>query len=153
MKTAIAYIDGSGNSARIQACATVIYVKGDSSYHARTRLLPPNTTNNVGEYSGLLLAIQTAKELNVEVLHIRSDSRLIVEQTKGNWRCKDKNLRQLRDQARIEAEFLYEISLEWIPREENQKADELCRMVVKAAESSPQNPFFRARPHSLANLR
>jgi ribonuclease HI len=149
MKTATAYIDGSGNSSRIQACATAIHVDGETESHDRTCLLAPGTTNNVGEYSGLLLALQTAKELGVEVLHIRSDSRLIVEQTKGNWKCKDAHLRILRDKARHEAQAFQKISMEWIPREENSQADALCRSVVKAAQTSPLNPFLRVRSHSL----
>lgn len=148
MKVATAYIDGSGNSSRIQACATAIHVDGERGCHERTLLLPENTTNNVGEYSGLLLALKTAKELGVEVLHIRSDSKLIVEQTRGRWRCKNAALRVLRDRARNLAEEFHEISIVWIPREENHQADALCRAVVKTAVSSPDNPFLRARTHS-----
>lgn len=132
VKRAIAYIDGSGNSARIQACATALFL--DETCHERTQTLPPHTTNNVGEYSGLLLAIRLAKELGVEVLEIRSDSRLIVEQTNGNWRCKDPELRRLRDSVWDEAQAFLEVSLQWVPREENSQADGLCRQAIKEAE-------------------
>lgn len=140
MKRAIAYIDGSGNSARIQACAVSMHIFPDTTEPAvaaeRTKLLPRNTTNNVGEYNGLLLAIYLAKELGVEALEIRSDSRLIVEQTNGNWRCKDPQLRQLRERAWAESQSFQEISLSWVPRRENSIADALCREAIKAAEAS-----------------
>ena len=142
MKEATAYIDGSGNSGRIQACATVLTV--DGACYKRTRLLPPHTTNNVGEYSGLLLAIRLARELNVEALHVRSDSKLIVEQMKGNWKCKQAHLRELLECALRESQFLSRISLEWIPREDNVEADALCREVARAARQQPTNPYFRA---------
>lgn len=146
MKTAIAYIDGSGNSDRIQACAVVL--KLDGVDYERSKLLPPQTTNNVGEYNGLLLAVRLAKELGVQVLKIRSDSRLIVEQTNGKWRCKDDRLRELRDLIWLEAQDsdFHQISLEWIPREENQQADRLCRIAIKEAQTSkdnPNNPFSK----------
>jgi ribonuclease HI len=132
MKRATAYIDGSGNSARIQACATAIFL--DGGCHERTKLLPPHTTNNVGEYNGLLLAIELAIELGVEILTIRSDSLLIVEQTNGNWRCKNPDLRKLRDQIWEKAQTFQKVILEWVPREENSLADGLCRQAIKEAE-------------------
>jgi ribonuclease HI len=151
MKEAIAYIDGSGNSERVQACATVLQYAG--KVYRRTQLLPGGTTNNVGEYSGLILAIRLAKELGVEALRIRSDSKLIVEQVNGRWKCKDDRLRQLRHLVWREAQAFHSIEIVWIPREENIEADALCRQVIAAsgqANSQPKpNPFFRPRSHSL----
>jgi ribonuclease HI len=144
LKKATAYIDGSGNSERIQACAVVLQYDGEE--HRRTQLLPPNTTNNVGEYSGLLLAIRTARELGVEVLRIHSDSKLVVEQVNGRWQCKDDHLRQLRDEAWKTSRQFRSISIGWIPREQNTEADALCRAVIEAAVKAPANPFFKAKP-------
>lgn len=145
LRKAIAYIDGSGNSARIQACATVLTV--DGLRYKRTRLLPGHTTNNVGEYSGLLLALDLAAELSVEALHVRSDSLLIVKQMQGRWKCLDETLQQLRLHARLKS-TQFEFSIEWVPRKENEQADGLCRAVVKAAIASPNNPFFYPQSHS-----
>lgn len=143
MTNAIAYIDGSGNSSRIQACAVVLYVKGEC--HKRTKLLPPYTSNNVGEYNGLLLAIDLAAELQVLELQIYSDSKLIVHQVRGEWRCKEVNLRALRDRARKLSQIFRKVNIDWIPREENREADSLCRLAVKTYESSPNNPFLRVQ--------
>lgn len=145
LRKAIAYIDGSGNSARIQACATVLTVEGVD--HERTRLLPRGTTNNVGEYSGLLLALDLAEELGVEALHVRSDSLLVVQQMQGRWKCDNMGLRELRSLAQTQA-TKFEFSIEWVSRTKNVRADGLCRQVIKAAESSPTNPFFYPRSHS-----
>lgn len=143
MREATAYIDGSGNSGRIQACAVVLYV--DDECHKRSRLLAPHTTNNVGEYSGLLLAISLAAELGIEELHILSDSKLIVYQVRGKWKCKDRVLRNLRDLARTEALVFRKVSISWIPREQNQEADSLCRKAIKISQLSPDNPFLQVR--------
>lgn len=153
MKRATAFIDGSGNSARVQACAVVIHVEDNpgaiplqpTKIHKRSRLLPPHTTNNVGEYNGLLLALNFAAELGIEALQIYSDSKLIVYQTRGEWKCKNLDLIPLRDHARDLARIFREVRIDWIPREENKEADKLCREAVKAHEASPNNPFLAVR--------
>lgn len=146
MKRATTFIDGSGNSDSVQACAAVMCVEENPGTivltHKRSRLLPPNTTNNVGEYNGLLLALNFAAELNVEVLQIYSDSKLIVYQTRGEWKCNNPELILLRDHARDLARIFREVRIDWVPREENKEADALCRKAVKAAIKSPNNPFL-----------
>lgn len=149
-----AYIDGSGNSGRIQAAAAVLYLflNGDDSVferYDRTLLLPRHTTNNVGEYNGAILACQLAKDFGVTDLEILSDSQLIVNQLNGVWRCKEKPLRALRDIAWVEAQEFRSVSIQWIPREENQEADSLVRKAIAEAEkanfrsNNSPNPFAR----------
>lgn len=128
---ALAFIDGSGNSARIQACACAIYI-GDLCYTC-TKILPGHTTNNVGEYNGLLLAVRFAKLLGVMRLDVRSDSRLIVEQTLGFFDVRNPKLRTYRDQIWELAQSFDQVTIRWIPREENMKADGLCRQAIKEA--------------------
>ncbi len=45
-------------------------------------------TNNVAEYRGLIAGLQAAAELGARVVHVRMDSKLVVEQMSGNWRVK-----------------------------------------------------------------
>lgn len=143
----IAYIDGSGNSDRIQACATAIYAD-EVLIAERAFLLPRGTTNNVGEYNGALLAIRTAIELGGTELHIFSDSKLIVHQIRDEWDCKNLELRQLRDQVWELASFLEKISIQWIPRKENRQADGLCRKAIRLAE---KNPFLQVEFASISS--
>lgn len=148
MKTATAYIDGSGNSDRIQACAVTLHM-GDSDFE-ETQLLPHQTTNNVGEYSGLLLCLRLAKRLGVEVLHIRSDSKLIVNQTKGEWKCKDADLQRLLAEVHKIGQDFRAISIEWVPREQNKRADKLCRQAIQKYQSERlRNSLSRPRPSIL----
>ena len=46
-------------------------------------------TNNVAEYTALLLALREAQRLGAEAIDLRLDSLLIVEQLYGRWRVKD----------------------------------------------------------------
>jgi ribonuclease HI len=138
MKTATAYIDGSGNSSRIQASAVVLYL-GERQY-TRTAILDPHTTNNVGEYTGALLAVRLAKDLGVQDLRIFSDSKVLVNQLNGQWKTRSDHLVKLRDQIWDEAQDFHAISIEWIPREENEIADLLCRTTAEEARKRNKSP-------------
>lgn len=137
-KHAVAYIDGSGNSASIQACAVTLDIAG--TVYEKTSILPPNTTNNVGEYSGLLLALHLATSLDVEIIQIRSDSQLIVNQMLGKWPVKNEGLRPYFEAARKAAAKFDSITISWVPREKNKRADALCRETRAKAMA---NPFMR----------
>lgn len=135
MKHAVAFIDGSGNSDRIQACAVTLNMGG--IVYEDAQLLPRNTTNNVGEYSGLLLCLRLAKRLDVEVLQIHSDSKLIVNQALGRWKCQHKELVPLLADARKEGAHFHSLAISWVPREQNKRADKLCREAIKKAMANP----------------
>jgi ribonuclease HI len=133
---AIAYSDGSGNSGRIQACACQVTLDNDTTLE-RTILLPPYTSNNVGEYSGVILAMQTALDGGVKRLILRSDSQLIVNQVLGKWDCKNKDLATFLAIAQEGLKQFDKFQIEWVPREQNATADALCRKAIKQAKKNP----------------
>lgn len=150
---AIAYIDGSGNSGRIQACAVRMSI-GDRVVE-KTRILPPHTTNNVGEYSGLLLCLRLAKKLGVEELHVHSDSQLIVNQVNLKWRCRDHVLQKYLKMAQSLMGGFQSVSIYWVPREQNKKADQLCRQAIRQHQKSNSlqiSKFSRPRPQFLPSI-
>jgi ribonuclease HI len=66
-------------------------------------------------------------------MELVADSKLIVEQVRGNWKVKQAHLKPLRDQA-IEA--LSEIgswSIRHVKRGENERADQLLNDALDAA--------------------
>ena len=84
------------------------------------------TTNNVAEYSGMIAGIRKAISIDPHaVLHVRLDSKLVVEQMSGRWKIKHPGMAELAAQAR---EILTgtPVSFEWIPRAENSRADRLA---------------------------
>src|SRR6476661_8161149 len=52
-------------------------------------------TNNVAEYRGLIAGLTAALELGARRVAVRMDSKLVVEQMKGNWQVKNPALREL----------------------------------------------------------
>jgi ribonuclease HI len=84
------------------------------------------TTNNVAEYTGMIAGIRKAIEIDPHAeLHVRLDSKLVVEQMSGRWKIKHPGMAELAAQAR---EILTgtPVSFEWIPRLENSRADRLA---------------------------
>ncbi|MFF7853934.1 bifunctional RNase H/acid phosphatase [Streptomyces sp. NPDC007904] len=91
-------------------------------------------TNNVAEYRGLLAGLRAARELDPgATVHVRMDSKLVVEQMSGRWRIKHPGMKPLAaEAARI---FPPErVTYEWIPRERNKHADRLANEAMDAGK-------------------
>jgi ribonuclease HI len=89
-------------------------------------------TNNVAEYRALLLAIELAKELEADQVEIVGDSKLIVEQVKGNWKVKQEHLRPLRAEALKALDGLPKWTIRHVRRGDNERADELLNEALDA---------------------
>jgi ribonuclease H / adenosylcobalamin/alpha-ribazole phosphatase len=92
-------------------------------------------TNNVAEYRAVLTAIEVANEIvpNAEIL-VRMDSKLVVEQMTGRWKVKNEGMQELA-KALHEVIGSRKVSFEWIPREQNGKADALANEAMDAEKS------------------
>ena len=88
-------------------------------------------TNNVAEYSALVKALELAREEEVTAVDAFLDSKLVVEQVRGNWRVKDAKLQPLAQAVRVLAESFDSFSIKHVPREQNAVADALSK---RAAE-------------------
>ncbi len=75
-------------------------------------------TNNEGEYYAVIVVARALANREVWGATILSDSKLVVEQIRGNYRCQAKNLQQLMVAARHWLASAGAI-LEWCPRKEN----------------------------------
>jgi ribonuclease HI len=88
-------------------------------------------TNNQAEYHGLialLTAIKYRSKLYRKTpIRIHGDSQLVVNQVKGEWKVKDKILKDLCQQARSLLENLELCELVWVPRGQNTDADRLSK--------------------------
>jgi len=90
-------------------------------------------TNNVAEYRALLLGIELARELKAKRVEFVGDSKLIVEQVKGNWKVKQDHLRPLHRQATKALGDLGSWSIRHVLRDENERADELLNRALDEA--------------------
>ena len=83
-------------------------------------------TNNEAEYRGLIIGLREAMRQGVKDLEIRGDSKLVVEQVKGNYKAKARNLQILLDEAKFLLSNFSNYTISWIPREQNGEADRLA---------------------------
>ena len=92
-------------------------------------------TNNVAEYRAVLAAVDVANEIAPDAeLLVRMDSKLVVEQMSGRWKVKNEGMQDL-FQSMQQSIGTRKISFEWIPREQNGKADALANEAMDAEQS------------------
>ncbi|MEV6111662.1 bifunctional RNase H/acid phosphatase [Streptomyces sp. NPDC052109] len=95
-------------------------------------------TNNVAEYRGLLAGLRAAHALDpTAAVHVRMDSKLVVEQMSGRWKIKHPDMKPLAAQARSVLPP-DQVTYEWIPREQNKHADRLANEAMDAGAKGQQ---------------
>ncbi|MFD0419454.1 bifunctional RNase H/acid phosphatase [Streptomyces sp. NPDC127108] len=95
-------------------------------------------TNNVAEYKGLVAGLKAAHALDPAAsVHVRMDSKLVVEQMSGRWKIKHPDMKPLAAEA---ARVLpgTRVTYEWIPREKNKHADRLANEAMDAGKRGEQ---------------
>ena len=87
-------------------------------------------TNNQAEYQALIAGLTAAQEKEVKELACYLDSELIVKQLNGEYRVKDRNLKDLYQRAQEIIESYDDISFHHVPREQNSEADALVNQAL-----------------------
>jgi ribonuclease HI len=110
--------------------AAVIVIAG--TMHTIARPMRGLKTNNDAEYTGLIVGLKYAAHLGVQEIDITSDSKLVVEQVNGNWRCDSHTMRLYQGEARklLDKHYAGAWTLTWVPRLENIVADAACAHAV-----------------------
>jgi ribonuclease HI len=104
-------------------------------------------TNNVAEYTGVVRALELARELRAREVHLLLDSKLIVEQLHGRWRVKDSKLIPLWTTARRLLAGFDRWSAAHVPRAQNGSADRLANEAIdRVAAGGPARVVERPRP-------
>ena len=89
-----------------------------------------NATNNYAEYSGLIIGLEKAVELNIKTLHVEGDSLLVINQMTGKYKCNSENLIEPHNKAKELAVKFDSINFVHIFRNKNVRADELSNKAV-----------------------
>jgi ribonuclease HI len=87
-------------------------------------------TNNVAEYTALIVALEEAAKLGAKHIVIRGDSELIIKQMKGEYRVKNPDLRKLYERASTLLRKFDSATLEHNLRDDNEMADKLANMAM-----------------------
>jgi ribonuclease HI len=90
-------------------------------------------TNNQAEYAALVRALDAAAAQGLDTVDIRGDSELIVKQVRGAYDTNDPDLREQRIAVHDRLADFEEWSIEHVPRECNDRADELANAALEDA--------------------
>ncbi|GGL32598.1 ribonuclease H [Halarchaeum grantii] len=83
-------------------------------------------TNNRAEYEALLAVLEAAVDFGFDEIELRGDSQLVAKQVTGEWDTNDPDLRERRVRARELLSEFDDWSITHVPREVNERADELA---------------------------
>ena len=129
MSVLVAYVDGGslGNPG-----PSGIGVVIDRAEGSRIRIAKwiGHQDNNVAEYVALLEALQCALALKAKVLHVYSDSEVVVRQMTGEYACRSPRLYSLHWICRKLARSL-NFSINHVPRENNAEANRLANAAAR----------------------
>ncbi|MFB1062834.1 ribonuclease HI [Natrinema sp. H-ect4] len=90
-------------------------------------------TNNQAEYEALIAGLEAARDYDYDEVHVRGDSELIVKQVRGEYDTNNPELREKRVTVHELLQSFDEWTLEYVPREANDRADGLVNEALDQA--------------------
>jgi len=124
------FTDGAARGNPGPAGAGAVIISPEGHVVAKVGKYLGETTNNVAEYTGLILGLKRAKAMGLRELEVLADSELLVRQLSGEYQVKADHLRPLHDEAQALIKGFDEIEIRHIPREENTAADEMSSRAI-----------------------
>ena len=93
-------------------------------------------SNNVAEYIALIAGLEAALDIDSNAdIEVRMDSKLVIEQMSGRWKIKHPDMIQLGMQVQDLVRGK-KVSWQWIPREQNFRADALANKAMDELSDS-----------------
>jgi len=118
-----------GNPGLSGAGAVIYYL--DDEIWSSSLFVGKNSTNNQSEYSGLILGLQKAIEMNIKTLLVKGDSQLVINQMTGRYKCNSENIIKLYQTAKDLENNFENIYYLHVLRNLNKRADELSNDGIK----------------------
>ena len=125
--------DGCSKSNPGFAGAGAVIYKLDKEISTIVQFVGNKETNNVAEYTGLIVGLKEAINLNIKRIEVEGDSMLVIKQMKGEWAVKSNNLLHLYNEAKTLSSQFDTIVFKHIYRENNKRADELSNLAVSSS--------------------
>ena len=143
---ATVHFDGAFQRVRGRKLAAYGFtVDGELRHEEFGLAVPPDSeraTNNVAEYCGAIAALEWIRRQRFRgAVVVLGDSQLIIEQMRGEYEVRSDRLRPYHEHLQRLVAELGEVRFDWIPREENARADALSkRGIAEAAEGRSAGP-------------
>jgi ribonuclease HI len=130
------YFDGACEPARGGGLATFGYTIEGAGFDLEecglaVRPYSERATNNVAEYAGAIQALERLHGLGYTgPVEVRGDSQLVIRQMRGEYEVRADHLRPYHDWLTALAGRFASVAWEWVPREQNQRADALSKQAL-----------------------
>lgn len=102
----------------------VIYNNGIEIW-ADSAFVGKKVTNNIAEYTGLIIGLKQALKVGIKNLTINGDSQLVIKQMNGVYKVSSENLVELYKTAKQLQQSFESISYNHVYRKDNKRADAL----------------------------
>ena len=95
----------------------------------------PLMSNNVAEYAALCESLDLLLQRHLEnaAILVKGDSKLVINQMGGNWKFHEGLYKENYLRAKQLASKFTQLSFKWVPREQNEEADQLTRDAYEIA--------------------
>ncbi len=122
---------GSSGAILFSPSGEVIFERGDYL---------GDTTNNIAEYTGLLIGIEECIKQGIKNIRIEGDSMLVVNQISNKWQVKDAKLKLIYQRIieLIKLNFT-NVVIRHVYRDKNKDADRITNEVMKLGHSFLKN--------------
>lgn len=128
------YTDGgSRGNPGPSACAFVL-MDMDDNVIKRNGLFLGVTTNNQAEYQSLKMGLEASLRAKASVVHVYMDSTLVVNQMKGIYNVKNRDLIPVNASVQDIVARLPKVTFTYIPREYNRLADSLVNEILDSQQ-------------------
>lgn len=131
------FADGGSRGNPGPAASGAVLVDGNGALLEEVGEYLGVATNNVAEWTALLLGLQAAANRGIRRLAVRLDSELVVRQMRGEYRVKHADLQPLHRRALALLKRFEHVDLRHVPRKQNALADRLVNSVLDAQAPAP----------------
>ena len=126
-----------GNPGRAGAGAVIYH--NQVEIWADAKFVGAKETNNVAEYSGLIMGLHEALRRNITHITVLGDSELIIKQMNKQYAVKSANIKAYHDMAASLAKQFSSIQFKHVYRNHNTRADELSNLGLELALKNDNN--------------
>ena len=121
----VLFFDGcSKGNPGIAGAGAVIY-ENNREIFSESLFVGKKETNNVAEYTGLILGLNEAVKRNITNICVKGDSELVIKQMKGEYKVRSSSILQLFQKAKKLEKNFDKITFIHVYRNDNKRADAL----------------------------
>jgi len=129
-RSVVVYTDGASRGNPGRSGAGVLITAEDGREIARHSRFLGQMTNNMAEYTALLIALKEARNAGADTITVKSDSELLVRQINGEYKVKNDALRIMHQSAMDLLRGFKRWKVTHVRREQNQEADLLANQAL-----------------------